>query len=327
MKLRAIPVVLTVLALTLTGCTASGGAVSAEDAKKAGCEVVPSGAQSNSIKVTGDFGKEPEVKFDTPLKADGVQRTILTLGEGDMIVRDDVIKAQLSLYNGTSGKKVASEAMDFPLKEKTLPSDNWFKLAECMPVGSRAVTTMSASDLYGEAGNENMGLKASDSVVLVIDAIKKTFDCNSPIPKDLATRAVGESKALPEGFPTVTLADNGEPTITFPGGFAPSDELKIADSISGSGEKVQEGDCVTLQYKGVNQATGETFDASWTRGEPSRFPTSGVIAGFSKGLVGQTVGSQVVILIGPADGYGAYEEGKPNTGYIAFVVDILATNR
>ena len=53
----------------------------------------------------------------------------------------------------------------------------------------------------------------------------------------------------------------------------------------------------------------------------------GVIAGWDEGLVGQTVGSQVLLVIPPEQGYGS--EGNPDAGIsgtdtLVFVVDILA---
>ena len=90
------------------------------------------------------------------------------------------------------------------------------------------------------------------------------------------------------------------------------------------------GDTVTVHYTGVVWATGKTFDSSWTRGTPASFATTGVIPGFGKALVGQKVGSQVIAVIPPADGYGA--KVPPNqtditpTSTLVFVVDILATS-
>ena len=51
-----------------------------------------------------------------------------------------------------------------------------------------------------------------------------------------------------------------------------------------------------------------------------------MIAGWDEGLVGQTVGSQVLLVVPPDKGYGA--AGQPNAGIsgtdtLVFVVDIL----
>ncbi|WP_414172937.1 FKBP-type peptidyl-prolyl cis-trans isomerase [Clavibacter tessellarius] len=57
-----------------------------------------------------------------------------------------------------------------------------------------------------------------------------------------------------------------------------------------------------MQYTGINWNTKKVFDSSWDKGgKPVSFQTSGVIPGFTKALVGQKVGSQVIAIIPPAD--------------------------
>jgi peptidylprolyl isomerase len=51
-----------------------------------------------------------------------------------------------------------------------------------------------------------------------------------------------------------------------------------------------------------------------------------VIAGWDKGLVGQTVGSQILLVVPPDEGYGSAgrkEAGIRGTDTLVFVVDIL----
>ena len=83
-------------------------------------------------------------------------------------------------------------------------------------------------------------------------------------------------------------------------------------------------------------STGKEFDSSWTSGTPIEGNLEvasadnggqGLIAGWVKGLAGQKVGSQVLLVIPPADGYGA--EGAPQAGIsgtdtLVFVIDLLA---
>jgi peptidylprolyl isomerase len=102
----------------------------------------------------------------------------------------------------------------------------------------------------------------------------------------------------------------------------------------GSGPKVKEGEPVTVHYTGVLWDTKKVFDSSWKSGAPATFPISGVVPGFGKAMVGQTVGSQVIAVIPPADGYGPDgNQQDPNTpdqisgtDTMVFVIDILAVN-
>ena len=84
----------------------------------------------------------------------------------------------------------------------------------------------------------------------------------------------------------------------------------IQPLIVGDGPAVESGQTVTVQYVGVKWSDGSVFDSSWERGQPVDFPvgTGGVIAGFEEGLIGQTVGSRVMLIIPPDKGYG--EQGN-----------------
>jgi peptidylprolyl isomerase len=97
--------------------------------------------------------------------------------------------------------------------------------------------------------------------------------------------------------------------------------------IKGTGAAITAGQTVTVNYVGVLWATGKQFDSSWSR-TPTTFKIGlgQVIPGWDKVLVGNTVGSQVLMVIPPADAYGA--AGAPNAGISAtdtlvFVVDLL----
>lgn len=94
----------------------------------------------------------------------------------------------------------------------------------------------------------------------------------------------------------------------------------------GTGATVADGATVTVQYHGVNGRTGATFDSSYTRGEPASFSLDGVIAGFSKAIAGQKVGSVVAVAAAPADGYpqGQPDAGIEGTDTLIFVIEILS---
>ncbi|KQO82674.1 hypothetical protein ASF17_06410 [Frigoribacterium sp. Leaf263] len=163
------------------------------------------------------------------------------------------------------------------------------------------------------------------------DAGEESTAGGAPAPSATATseaplRATGEPQDPTPGFPTVELADDGAPTVTVPETDPPAD-LQVEVLKKGDGAVVQDGDTVTVQYEGVVWQTGETFDSSWQRGEPATFGTGQVITGFAEGMVGQTVGSQTIVSIPPADGYG---DNVPQgaaftaTDTLVFVIDILA---
>nr|WP_249420579.1 FKBP-type peptidyl-prolyl cis-trans isomerase [Rhabdothermincola salaria] len=143
---------------------------------------------------------------------------------------------------------------------------------------------------------------------------------------EVPERAEGEAVTPPAGLPTVEEVE-GVPTITIPEGEPPVN-LITQPLIEGSGPEVQAGETVTVKYVGVKWADGSVFDSSWTNDQTVDFPvgTGGVIAGFEEGLIGQTVGSRVMLVIPPDKGYGP--EGNASAGIsgtdtLVFVVDIL----
>jgi peptidylprolyl isomerase len=174
---------------------------------------------------------------------------------------------------------------------------------------------------FGTSGDSQAGIKGTDTLVFVVDMIK-----------DFSGTAAAAGRPVSHGggsLPTVTAAAGTAPTITMPKGNPPKN-LTTQILIKGTGPTVAEGDTVVVQYVGAIWRDGTVFDSSWKRSQPFGFTIgaspSQVILGWDKGLVGQTVGSRVMLVIPPADGYG--KTGSPQahikgTDTLVFVVDIL----
>jgi peptidylprolyl isomerase len=141
-------------------------------------------------------------------------------------------------------------------------------------------------------------------------------------------RATGTAVDPVAGLPVVNLDATGKPTILAPSDIAAPTSLVVQPLIKGDGPVVEAGQTVRVHYTGIVYATGKQFDSSWDRGEPAEFVIGQgkVIAGWDKGIVGQTVGSQILLVIPPADGYGTNgnsQAGISGTDTLVFVVDIL----
>lgn len=306
-------------ALIVTGLAACSSSSPAPSA--AACSAPKSGATSDSVKVTGAFKQTPTVKFATPLKAKDVERTVVTTGKGKAISSGETVGLALAAYNGATGKEIAppegfgTQAAVTAQVDKTKFLPGFVSAVECLPLGSRSVVTATAEQAFGTAYSQ-LSLKKDDSVVLLADLVT--------LPP---TKADGAAVAPTAGFPTVKLAKSGEPTITIPKADPPK-QTRIAELKKGTGETVLPGDTVTIQYKGVLWRNGTMFDSSWSRGAPASFQTTQVVKGFQKALEGQTVGSQVIVIVPPADGYGAAGQGEiKGTDTMVFVIDILSTTR
>jgi peptidylprolyl isomerase len=323
----AFSVVLAVTA-SLAACSPA-----APEEDTAACTPTESGEASDSVKATGDFGTKPTVEIDDPLTAETTERSVLIDGDGDVAESGFEVTAEFTVFNGTSGEEIDStDYADAPVVwtlDETLIA-GFVKTLECSTAGSRVAGVIAPADGIAEAGLASLGLTADDSLVVVADvlSVEEAVDLQSQaLPK-----ADGADQPLPEGFPgvTVTIADDatGTPTITVPGGDAPT-ETQVAVLKKGDGTEVRADSNIIINYAGVDWATGEEFDSSWTNGAPIPGSASGFIEGFTQALVGQTVGSQIVAIIPPASAYGLSSEGSTNEladKTLVFVFDILAAD-
>jgi peptidylprolyl isomerase len=127
-------------------------------------------------------------------------------------------------------------------------------------------------------------------------------------------------------IPTVSGAFDRSPTITFPNSAPPS-TLVVKVLHNGNGQTVKKKDCIVVNYVG-RIWRGKVFDTSYTR-QLAGIPigVGQVIKGWDTGLVGQKVGSRVLLVVPPKYGYGSKGQstaGIKGTDTIIFVVDIVS---
>lgn len=310
------------LLAVLTGCATNPTADAADCTSP-----IKDGKASQLVEVEGEFGEAPTVDFPTPLKTKTTQRSEVIAGKGPGLIIGQKAKVDLSVYNGTSGEVIEESKYDgsteasFVLSNKTIKGlTNGLK---CVQQGSRVAVVVAPKDAFGpQGGNEQIGVAENDTLVFVMDIVKAYLP-----------RANGADQPAASGFPSVVLAENGAPGITIPSGDAPT-KLMVDTLKKGAGKKVAEGDTITVHYTGLLWDEKTVFDSSWEREEPAEFVAAdgsttqgGVIPGFADALVGQTVGSQVIAVIPPDQGYGDQASEKvPAGSTLVFVVDILGIN-
>jgi hypothetical protein len=300
------------LIVSLSACTGSGNSTTCGTG-------ISSGDASSIVTATGKFGVAPTVDFPTPLYAKTTQRTELLAGHGALLHKGESATVEATILNGATGAIL--QATTYGTDDGSLvsigPSGlNGLTLGlQCARVGSRVAIVASPKDSTNGQGNPNIGLTAADSLVLVID-IKAGFMAKSD----------GVPQITPPQTPTVVLAPNGAPGIILTGGAAPT-KLQIAVEKQGSGKKVAKDDYVVLKYTGMLWADKTIFDSNWTSDTATvlQMKSGVVVDGFAKGIIGQRVGSQVVIVAPPSAGYGAAGNGSniPANATLVFVVDIL----
>ena len=306
------------------GLLVSLSACSSTPAGFAGC-VTPAG-NSALVTANGSFGADPKADFPTPIISTSSDLHVLEAGDGEAVNSHDGADITVSFYDGESGEPVTNDSTG-PLTALKLRvfvdgSLPFATALECAPVGSRVVTTGTAADLLGAVA-ANIGV-ADDKTIVIVSDVDRSF----------LGRANGVDQLAQAGFPSIVLAPNGQPGFTIPDGSAPT-ELKIAALKQGNGDTVAAGDNVIVNLSGLVWGASETFSSSWDNAAPATIPATsivddpnGIVPGLLKAIVGQQVGSQVIAIVPPADGYpeGSAPANVPAGSTLVFVVDILGIN-
>tara|TARA_B100000519_G_scaffold127482_1_gene109982 strand:+ start:3246 stop:4217 length:972 start_codon:yes stop_codon:yes gene_type:complete len=290
-----------VAAILLAGCGTSDPEPDAS-ADALCAAAAPSGSASEAVTVEGETGEESTATFEFPLEVGELQSSVVTEGEGDPVESGDLVSYALTAYSAETGEELGTLGYEgAEILPAQISADNPIgQIVGCATPGTRVVAAFPASDTNG--------------------AEVYVFDLLSVVPD----AAWGEEQEPVEGMPDVTLDDDGAPTVTIPDAEAPT-EVEIAELKVGDGATVESGDTVLVHYAGVKWSDGEVFDSSWDRDTPATFTTTGVVAGFQQALEGQTVGSQVLVVIPPEFGYGDSEGNELQDETLVFVVDILGT--
>lgn len=314
------------LAAALTGCSGSSSGSATSSASPSAIPTVsaacvPSGSASDSVKVSGDFGATPNVSMSAPVKVAKTQRTVVIPGSGEKAKPGSIVNVSFTLYNGTSGKTVTSTGYGAgrtsPITvDASQVITGLAKTLNCAQAGERVVGVIPAAEAFGSTGSSQLGITANQVIVIVADVVSLT-----------PTKASGDVVAPQAGVPTVTRASDGKPTLKVPPGYKAPATTQIVTLIKGTGAVVASTNTVVIQYQGTNLATGKIFDQTWGA-SPFSGAVSGFVPGFTNAIVGQTVGSQVLAIIAPADGYGP-QGGNSGAGIgkddtLVFVIDILA---
>lgn len=327
MRLRPIAALaaLAITAGTLTAC-------STEYAATEGC--VPShesSAGADQIEVSGEFGSIPTVDFEGPIPTSPEGLRFIDGGEGHRAEPGDLVFAHFTVFDGNNGEQIfSSHENGQPLRVSVRDGDAILleSAALCGAAGSRIVTSSTLQDALGEG----QSLRGSDAGPT--DPIVMVYDVTQVMPG----RATGTPQPGHPDLPAISLGAEGQPGLSFTGSDAP-ENLVVNTAIQGNGDEILPGDTVVLQYTGVIWETGEVFDSTWLSAKPGATPDAvgsnpaifelqpgALIDGFYNGLMGQNVGSQVIISIPQDQGYSDPATRPPSIGEgdtLVFVVDIL----
>jgi peptidylprolyl isomerase len=314
--------------LILSGCgvrkstassTASPGASrSATASATPSAKPVKAAASTNldKITVTGAYGKSPKVTLKAPWAIDKTRVKVLKASNGPTVKAGQSVEVNYYGMIGRTGKRFddsysTGRPAAFNL-DQVVPGFKKGLIGQRQ--GSRVIVAMPGKDGYDAAGgNSQIGVEVGDTLLFVIDIV--TVQLSGP---------QGAAIAPKPGLPTV--ADKGgKPQITVPK-TAPPATLQVEPLIKGTGKKVAAADTVTFNYRWVAWKDGRLLEDNYS-GKPATAALSTLLLGLQKGLVNQAVGSRVMVVVPPADGY---PNGNPKPKIapgetLVLVVDLLFT--
>ncbi|GLW64940.1 peptidylprolyl isomerase [Actinomadura rubrobrunea] len=288
-----------------------------------------SGGGDVEVSVRGKFGVRPEVSFPkgAPSEELAVKTLVKGKGGGEGARKGDLVVADYVGYrwNKDGNKLLANSYISgqpgaFPTGRLVPGLDK--ALLGVRP-GDRVVAKIPPEEGYGDKGDTQHQVGAGDSLVYVLD-IRGVYGRTA--------HARGREQRLDDPkLPRVTPGAPGQaPKVSVPRAAAPK-TLQVRTLIQGEGPPVAKGRLVALQYVGVFWRDGREFDSSWRSGRPYAVTigTGQVIKGWDQALVGQKVGSRLLLVVPPSLGYG--KQGLPQAGIkgddtLVFVVDLLGVH-
>lgn len=294
-------------ALLLAGCSGRTGV----DASAS-----PTAGDLSLIKVGVSDTLAPKVTWPSGIKFSKAQSKLVWGGDGAALEAGQPLLLDVFIESLDSGAVLKNTFDRLPqsyLLAPELLGDDLYNILLTARVGARVV---SIAPPQGEFDGE-------PAIVVVIDV--------------LSDKATGEAVPAGADLPRVTSEPTGEPDIVLEADKALPTGLSVSTLIRGTGAQVEQGSFIVAQFKAIyttdgtkeETTNGVTETKSWKAGDvrqstwpPEQAPFEGQIGtgkalrAWDEGLIDQTVGSRVMLVVPEAWGY-------PGEGTLVYVVDIL----
>lgn len=289
---------------------------------------VDTGGDNPTITWNGeDFAQGP-----LPFRVSSTTTTTVEEGDGEEVAAGHEVLARYMAVNGTTGEQVLSTFDADDTLTLDLSNENLFPAfldnIPGTPAGSTLLMAIPATDAYGPNGHPQLGVGPEDTLVFYLEIESS---------RAALTQAEGEEVEPEEGLPEVEADGTSPATVTIPEDYEAPETTLAQVLIKGDGPEVKAGQTLKAHYTGIKLSDGEMFDNSYDRGEPSPFPIGigRVIEGWDTGLVGQTVGSRVLLVVPAEEAYGPLPEDDGSSTAapahelagetLIFIVDILGS--
>lgn len=305
--MRRVVALLGILCLVLLGLSACGS----DDA---------GGEASGSVKVSGEFGKEPKVTYDGRLTRTSTDVEVLEEGTGETIEQGDSAFIHLYIGNGFTREKASSSYDDKQPLLIQAGKDTIGGIRKAMvghKAGARVQVLAEPDDAWGEVGNPELFIGNGDSVVFVVDILSKILDGPQ-----------GADQPASPSLPRIEEANGKVTGFDFASAGAPPKDLQVVTLVKGEGPPVKKGSWMAMHYLGQVWKGAKPFDENYSAEQitPFQIGVGNLIPAWDKGLVGVTQGSRVMLVVPPKDGYGKAgnkQAGIKGTDTLVFVIDVL----
>jgi peptidylprolyl isomerase len=289
------------LLLPLLAAAVLGGCSSGDNASKAATE-------AGLPTVAGAYGSKPTFTFPgkTPPKA--LESTVLRKGTGKAVAKGDLLVAdylgqvwQGAVFDNSYDRKAPAGFVIGAGKVIT----GWDDVLVGVPAGSRVLMTIPPAKGYGPTGNDQAGIKGTDTLVFVVDVVAS-----------YGKTSVGDTKALAQKatIPGVTVkgALGETPTLAVAKGAKAPTKPVITVLAKGTGKPVAAG-LLVVQYV-ATRYNGEPAGSTFTDGVPAAVTVAGGSNGTPFDLArGVPLGSRVLLQLPGSQGQPA----------VAVVVDLV----
>ena len=308
--------------LLVAGCSSS--------AKPAASNVAAGSTATSGAPVADAIGVRPTIQVPAGQPDGKLGVKVKIPGDGAKVTDGSVVVLQFTAKLWRDGSDLGSsyDQGQHPVTEvegqgQMLPG--WEQGLKGQAAGSRVELIVPPALGFGAKGSTDGKITITGTDTLVFD-----LDIVGVYPSAQADIAAGTGVLNDPTLPTVSTAvGKDDPKVTIPAGKQPPTAAVYKPVIVGKGAQVKKGQTVVVQYEGLLWRTGQIFDSSFSKSKSvfaTRIGVGDVVPGWDEGLVGQTVGSRVLLVVPPDKGYGS--QGQPDAGIqgtdtMVFVVDIL----
>jgi peptidylprolyl isomerase len=328
------------LAAALTGC--APGATRGPGNQPAGCTPdFAAGDASSIVKASGKVGTQPKASFPTPLVTKRSQVTVLAAGHGVPAQKGSQIDFDYTVYNGATGESLGGSGYDASQMPRAAAGEKipgqqggaattstLLQSLVCAQAGSRLALTTTSKAL-GLGDLSQYGISATGTVVVVVDV------------HDVYLGKADGLNLLPQdGMPNVVTAVSGQPGIVLQELQKPT-TARVETVKAGGGAVLEKGAKAILMFTAWTWPSGADkpviVDAldTWTGNQAATVELTPLSKGGAlpdklvDALVGQKVGTQILAVLPPKDGFASSSlpSGVTAKDTLIFVVDIVGVQK